>query len=96
MAELDADASQKLMPGHVTLQVTCLQIRGANTMGIPVIVTEQYPKALGHTVSELRECLAANTPVVSKTLFSMVVPEVEEFLARQSAIKQVSLQAACC
>eukprot|EP00877_Chromochloris_zofingiensis_P000146 jgi/Chrzof1/10131/Cz04g30020.t1 len=66
-------------------------IRGANTMGIPVIVTEQYPKALGHTVSELRECLAANTPVVSKTLFSMVVPEVEEFLARQSAIKQVLL-----
>ena len=36
---------------------------------LPVIVTEQYPKGLGHTIPELLEVLA-DTPVGEKTAFS--------------------------
>jgi hypothetical protein len=32
-----------------------LQLRGASALGMPVIATEQYPKALGHTAQELLE-----------------------------------------
>ena len=67
------------------------KVRGANTLGIPVVVTEQNPARLGATVPEVSEVLQANTKVVPKTLFSMLVPEVDDFLTRQGAIKQV-----CC
>ncbi len=65
------------------------QVRGANTLGLPVLVSEQVPQKLGSTVSELSEVLGGNAPIISKTHFSMLVPEVEEFLHRQAAIKQV-------
>jgi len=64
-----------------------VQVRGANELGLPVLCTEQYPKALGHTVSELVEPLGS-APVVAKTKFSMVVPEVEEWLRSKQHIKQ--------
>ena len=47
-------------------------------LGLPLIVTEQYPKGLGNTVSEIDIQHAVVT--VPKTKFSMVVPEVETIL----------------
>lgn len=44
---------------------------------LQVVVTEQYPAKLGATVAELKEVLPPTAPLVSKTLFSMVTPEVE-------------------
>ena len=49
-------------------------IRAGNELSVPVVVTEQYPKGLGHTVEELDISKAAC--VVAKTDFSMIVPEV--------------------
>ncbi|XP_074661349.1 isochorismatase domain-containing protein 1-like [Tubulanus polymorphus] len=46
---------------------------------IPLIVTEQYPKGLLHTVAEL-DISHATGGVVEKTKFSMIVPEVEEIM----------------
>jgi nicotinamidase-related amidase len=54
-------------------------------------VTEQYPAKLGATVPELRDVLPPNTPAHAKTLFSMLTPDVEAFLAQHSAVKQVVL-----
>eukprot|EP00871_Galdieria_phlegrea_P005890 jgi/Galph1/789/GphlegSOOS_G5575.1 len=48
---------------------------------IPVIATEQYPKALGHTVEELN---TDKMRVFEKTVFSMIVPEVEKALLEHS------------
>ena len=45
-----------------------------------MIVTEQYPKGLGNTTSELNIDHAVG--VYPKTKFSMVVPEVEAAMAK--------------
>jgi nicotinamidase-related amidase len=44
-------------------------VQGARTLGIPVVVTEQYPKGLGHTVPELTEHLDGVEPL-EKVTFS--------------------------
>lgn len=41
----------------------------ARRLGIPVVVTEQYPKGLGHTLPELR-VLLDDAPALPKTAFS--------------------------
>lgn len=46
-------------------------MRGSQALALPIIVTEQYPKALGPTVSELKELLPADFRYVDKTRFSM-------------------------
>jgi nicotinamidase-related amidase len=45
-------------------------VRGARILGLPTIVTEQYPKGLGHTVAEVSEHLHV-TPI-EKVAFSAV------------------------
>lgn len=45
-------------------------VRGFNLLGLPVVVTEQYPKGLGHTAGEITQVLKNETPVVEKTAFS--------------------------
>jgi nicotinamidase-related amidase len=45
-------------------------VRGARILGVPTLVTEQYPKGLGHTVPEVSEHLDV-TPI-EKVSFSAV------------------------
>lgn len=42
----------------------------AGALGLPVVVTEQYPKGLGPTLPALAEALPAGTPVLAKSRFS--------------------------
>eukprot|EP00835_Amoeboradix_gromovi_P004844 NODE_407_length_9242_cov_0.441868.p5 type:complete len:195 gc:universal NODE_407_length_9242_cov_0.441868:6177-5593(-) len=57
-------------------------------MNIPLVVTEQYPKALGHTCSEID--ISHAIIVEPKTKFSMVLTSISEFL-RKSEIQNVVL-----
>lgn len=66
-----------------------LKLQGAYILGIPVIVTEQYPKGLGSTVAEID--VTSAKLVVPKTKFSMVVPEVEAALSDIPGIQSVVL-----
>jgi nicotinamidase-related amidase len=44
--------------------------RGALLLNVPTIVTEQYPKGLGHTAAEILEVLPANINILEKRTFS--------------------------
>jgi nicotinamidase-related amidase len=54
---------------HVARAVATLA-RGAESMGIPVLVTEQYPKGLGGTVPEVAEALPDGTRPLEKLVFA--------------------------
>ncbi|KAI8148746.1 Isochorismatase-like protein [Fennellomyces sp. T-0311] len=57
-------------------------IKASKHLDIPVVVTEQYPKAFGPTVQELDISDAALT--LTKTKFSMLLPEVESLLKKNN------------
>ena len=44
--------------------------RGAQLLNVPVVVTEQYPKGLGHTAAEIVETLPEGLEIIEKTAFS--------------------------
>ncbi len=48
---------------------TAVLVQGARTLGLPVLVTEQYPRGLGDTVPVVREALD-DVPRLPKTVFS--------------------------
>ncbi|XP_052381056.1 isochorismatase domain-containing protein 1 [Oncorhynchus keta] len=64
-------------------------LQGARILGIPVIVSEQYPKGLGSTVQEMD--LTGARLVFPKTKFSMVLPEAEAALADLPGVRSVVL-----
>ncbi len=47
----------------------------ANILGIPIIVTEQYPKGLGCTVQNLKDVLPQGTQIVEKTYFNALLED---------------------
>lgn len=56
--------------------------RSAQALGCPVVATEQYPKALGPTATELQPYLRSESNprgalVLAKTKFSMMTPELD-------------------
>ncbi|CAG5122776.1 unnamed protein product [Candidula unifasciata] len=63
-------------------------LAAAEALHMPVIVTEQYPKGLGHTVPLLN---VIHHKVFPKTAFSMLVPDVQEELEKHKDIKSVVL-----
>jgi len=48
---------------------TGIMLEASAVLGLPVVVTEQYPKGLGHTVEEVKACLPSYEPV-EKITFS--------------------------
>jgi nicotinamidase-related amidase len=47
-----------------------LVAHAAQLLSLPLIVTEQYPKGLGHTAGEIKTVLPASLEVIEKTAFS--------------------------
>ena len=47
-------------------------VKAFQVLNIPVLVTEQYPKALGHTVEEIKSLLPDQSCIFEKTKFSML------------------------
>jgi len=45
-------------------------VRGFQVLDVPVIVTEQYPKGLGHTVEEIQLVLTEGNEAIEKLSFS--------------------------
>jgi nicotinamidase-related amidase len=73
------DMQERLQPliaddARVRRQAAALA-EGARLLDVPVFVTEQYPKGLGHTVPELRSAVDAAGGVLEKTAFSCAADE---------------------
>lgn len=49
---------------------TSIAVRGFQILGLPVIITEQYPKGLGKTAEEIAYSLPPEFEMVEKTSFS--------------------------
>jgi nicotinamidase-related amidase len=47
-----------------------LVAHAARVLNVPVVVTEQYPKGLGHTANEIMAVLPPDLKVIEKTAFS--------------------------
>lgn len=45
-------------------------VQGAKSLSLPILVTEQYPKGLGHTAKEITAVLPTDFDLVEKTSFS--------------------------
>ena len=74
-------------------------VQGAVALGLPIIVTEQYPKGLGHTVAEVKEHFPAGVVVVEKRSLSCCgAPSFVAELARHARhqIVLVGIEAHAC
>ncbi len=71
---LVVDLQARLMPaiheGDAALKNVAILLQAAARLGIPVTVTEQYPKGLGSTVDSVTEMLPPSALVLPKTTFS--------------------------
>jgi nicotinamidase-related amidase len=65
------DVQERLLPAMAeadqVVQQSTILLRAAKTLGLPVTVSEQYPKGLGHTVPALS---VGDAKVFEKTSFS--------------------------
>lgn len=65
--------------GEKVIEKTKMLISAAEELNMPIIYTEQYPKGLGNTVSELEEVLK-NGERFEKVEFSAYTEEVKKYI----------------
>lgn len=95
------DVQDKLYPAcqdpELIVANCCFLVKCANRLGVPVIVTEQYPKGLGHTAKPILDLLEkpgdsqAGGNVVSKIAFSAIptdgfLEKIEESAGRDQIV----------
>jgi nicotinamidase-related amidase len=72
------EAFRKAVPEFEQVARACsTMIHGAEAVGVPILLTEQYPKGLGRTAPEIAESLPAGIEPIEKVCFS--APEAEGF-----------------
>ena len=88
------DMQERLVPAMQaparTLRNTRRLLRAAQLTGVPIILTEQYPQGLGHTVPEIAEA-AGDSPVVPKMHFSCMEDQTFAATLRGLGRRQVVL-----
>jgi nicotinamidase-related amidase len=81
------EAFRKVVPDFDRIaKATATLIEGAEAIGIPVVVTEQYPKGLGETVPEVAEHLPEATEPLEKVCFSAADAEGFDLGGRDQAL----------
>ncbi|MBK7863975.1 MAG: isochorismatase family protein [Archangiaceae bacterium] len=74
---------------------TLAAIEGAKALGLPIIVTEQYPKGLGPTLAEVKARIDGFA-AVEKIEFSALVPLVREQLAARPQVLVTGMESHVC
>ena len=70
---------------HVA-KATGTLIEGAQAIGVPIVITEQYPKGLGETAPEVAEHLPEGTEPLEKVVFSASEAEGFDLAGRDQAL----------
>jgi nicotinamidase-related amidase len=70
-------------------------VKGAQALGLPVLVTEQYPKGLGATHPQLR-ALLEGAPTFEKMEFSAATPAVLEAQAGRTQVLLAGMETHIC
>lgn len=69
------DIQERLLPAMKNPTDVCkkaaMLIEGGRILGTPILVTEQYPKGLGNTVTEIKDALG-DFQAIEKTSFSIM------------------------
>jgi nicotinamidase-related amidase len=67
-------------------KATATLIGGAETLGVPIVVTEQYPRGLGHTAPEVAEHLPVGLEPLEKVVFSAAEADGFDLEGRDQAL----------
>lgn len=95
------DVQEKLFP-HMERTCEIMQamqkiVRGFQIMNLPVVVSEQYPEGLGHTVGVLKNLLSDKAVYIEKTTFSCLAnPSFVEKLKSYDQVVIVGIEAHIC
>lgn len=86
------DRFSDAIPNFSTLEERCARaVRGFQILGAPVLVTEQYPKGLGHTSKAILDALGDGTEPIEKTMFSSCGSETFVARLRELNVRQIAL-----
>lgn len=64
------DKLVQMLPTEVIRQKVSVVAQAATILNIPIVVTEQYPQGLGHTIEIVKGKLDSETKIIEKTSFS--------------------------
>lgn len=67
---------------------TNILIETAKQMNMPIIVTEQYPKGIGHTVTEIKDNLV-NEKLFEKISFSAYIDDIKDAIKQTGRTKVI-------
>jgi nicotinamidase-related amidase len=72
LAVIDMQEAFRNQIAHFTAvaERIAVMVKGAALLNVPIIVTEQYPKGLGHTAAEVSSALPDDVEIIEKTSFS--------------------------
>lgn len=89
------DVQERLLPvidRHDELVASLEKLTaGARTLSLPIVVTEQYVKGLGSTISSLRDALGDSYQPIEKACFSSYGCDAFRSTLEQSGRKQILL-----
>lgn len=73
-------------------------VQGAQILGVPLMVTEQYPRGLGHTIDQIARHFVQPRCVVEKTRFSACIEPVQNHLqqAKTRSVVVIGIEAHVC
>lgn len=81
------EAFRKAIPDFDRVaEASAILVEGAEALGVPIVVTEQYPKGLGHTVTEVAEHLPESLEPIEKVRFSAAEAEGFDLGGRDQAL----------
>jgi nicotinamidase-related amidase len=67
-------------------KATATLIEGAEVLGVPIVISEQYPKGLGETAPEVAEHLPEGTEPLEKVVFSAAEADGFDLAGRDQAL----------